>query len=244
MTKQGYLYLIILRESIRLKESVLKFGCTKNVKARCSQYPKGSKLLFSRYVNDYEKKEKEILKGLCKHFIQRKDYGSEYFEGNAADIEAYAYNQCTLAQDIFEIATDSCQSEMKAKTKTPKEKLVNKAKESKIQREAKIKDPDLVIQAFIESKQEGLHGRTVKASEVYMMFLNWLRENSTKYKCTSSQNALIRMMHTKYGFHTQPHQFEDGIAPAIVFQDITELKKKELKVLEDFIKSYMLFSDQ
>lgn len=101
MEKQGYLYLIITRESIRLKESVLKFGCSKNVHKRFKQYSKGSQLLFSLYVNDYEKKEKEILKELCKQFIQRKDYGSEYFEGNAADIGECVRNHCKLPVDIF-----------------------------------------------------------------------------------------------------------------------------------------------
>jgi hypothetical protein len=95
--KQGYIYLIIIRESLRLKESVLKFGCTKDIKKRCTQYPKGSQLLYCQYVDDYEKKESEILKELNKHYKQRKDYGLEYFEGDSIDMTEFIKKQVKLA---------------------------------------------------------------------------------------------------------------------------------------------------
>ena len=77
-----YVYLLRTREFIRLEENVFKIGRTTKLKQRFSQYPRSSELIRFWMVKDsvwVEKKIKEILK---EKFIQRMEYGFEWFEGD------------------------------------------------------------------------------------------------------------------------------------------------------------------
>jgi hypothetical protein len=79
----NYVYLLIEREFIKSGENVYKIGLTKQKELmRFSQYPKGSDLLLHSMCNNCRVTEKEIMKQFKQHFIQRNDYGTEYFEGN------------------------------------------------------------------------------------------------------------------------------------------------------------------
>lgn len=79
----GSLYLIRHREFIKNDENVIKFGRSTNVKKRISQYPKGSSLVFQKECAKHVEAETKLIKILSYKFIQRKDYGREYFEGDA-----------------------------------------------------------------------------------------------------------------------------------------------------------------
>lgn len=82
--KNGYLYIIKTRESVRMKENIYKIGCTGDIIRRYRQYPKGSKLIYTIIHYNYKKLEKEWINILNnnKLLMRRKDMGNEYYEGD------------------------------------------------------------------------------------------------------------------------------------------------------------------
>ncbi len=81
-TITNYIYLLQLREFIKTKENIYKVGRTsKQHLERFNQYPKGSLLLFQMICNCSKTMEIQILEIFKDKFIQRKDIGNEYFEG-------------------------------------------------------------------------------------------------------------------------------------------------------------------
>lgn len=78
-----YIYLLQEREFVHSKEQVIKVGKTKqkNGKRFC-QYPKGTVLLLQIICQDCDKTERTILTKFQTQYKQRKDIGSEYFEGD------------------------------------------------------------------------------------------------------------------------------------------------------------------
>jgi len=88
----GFIYLCRKREFERFDEDIYKSGRTKNELlengdvGRMSTYEKGVKQYAAFLVSDQVKAEKMVLKALNERFIQRSDYGTEYFEGNREDM--------------------------------------------------------------------------------------------------------------------------------------------------------------
>ena len=82
------IYLIHEREFINKNESVIKIGRTNNIAKRFLQYPKGSRLVFSIYVNptDLINMEKQLLYKFGGVFRARTDIGREYFEGDVNEM--------------------------------------------------------------------------------------------------------------------------------------------------------------
>ena len=79
----NYIYLLQEREFIKTNENIYKIGMTKKENyTRFNQYPNGSILLFQMICNDCKTMEKIILKTFYGNFKQRKEIGSEYFEGD------------------------------------------------------------------------------------------------------------------------------------------------------------------
>lgn len=78
-----YIYLLQTREFLRLNQPVYKIGrTTQSPDKRIGQYPKNSKLFLIMSVADCVEKETILLRLFRKEFLARKDYGSEYFEGD------------------------------------------------------------------------------------------------------------------------------------------------------------------
>jgi len=81
--EEHYIYLLHIREFIRTHENVYKIGKTTQPKGkRLSQYPKGSIVLCIIICKNCHKLEKEIIKLFKGKYVFRKDYGSEYFQGD------------------------------------------------------------------------------------------------------------------------------------------------------------------
>ena len=77
------IYLLIEREFLKSNLPIYKIGrSSQENDKRIKQYPKGSRLICLINVEDSKFMEKEII-SLFKHkYVQRRDIGSEYFEGN------------------------------------------------------------------------------------------------------------------------------------------------------------------
>jgi len=80
--KQGFLYILRTRESVRLDEPVYKVGKTYDMEQRFKQYPKGSELLKSIKVCERHIAEKVLLREFSSKFKTREEFGNEYFEGD------------------------------------------------------------------------------------------------------------------------------------------------------------------
>jgi len=93
-----YVYLIQLREFVRLKEPVYKIGRTKQHNfLRVKQYPKDSNVLYQLSCDDCIICENQIIQLFKTKYIQRSDIGTEYFEGDYK----------SMRDDIFEIIKET-----------------------------------------------------------------------------------------------------------------------------------------
>lgn len=88
-----YLYILIEREMIRLGESTVKIGKTgRTPEKRLKEYPNGSKLLGSVPVGDCNIAEKALICVFKSKFVQKTEYGVEYFNGNMDDMLGTFYD--------------------------------------------------------------------------------------------------------------------------------------------------------
>lgn len=79
----NYVYILQEREFVKSGEKIYKIGKSERpFSARVKQYPKNSILLGCLTCDDCGKCEKEMKKMFAIKYIQRKDIGLEYFEGN------------------------------------------------------------------------------------------------------------------------------------------------------------------
>lgn len=109
-----YIYLIRVRESVRLNEPVYKIGRTKQEGfERFKGYPKGSELYHYTVCNDCIKIETTLLRSFREKYIPRTDLGAEYFEGDWVkmrdDIHQTIHNSCVkegplIKQPLKEVA--------------------------------------------------------------------------------------------------------------------------------------------
>ena len=106
----NYIYLLKEREFIKTKEEIYKIGMTSKLNhVRFNQYPKGSVLLFQMICIDCKIIEKQIIKIFKETFINKKNIGSEYFEGNYEKMIDIIYstikNEKCVEKDIKTIIT-------------------------------------------------------------------------------------------------------------------------------------------
>ena len=86
-TKPQHVYMLQLREFIRINESTYKIGKTKRTpNERFNGYPKGSRVIQICEVRDCHLVEQEIIRKFTKRFLRKTEYGSEYFQGEEEDI--------------------------------------------------------------------------------------------------------------------------------------------------------------
>lgn len=108
----GYIYLIQEREFIKCKENVYKIGRTKKPNLqRYNQYPIGSELLVHIKCNNCDILERELIFKFKTKYIQRRDIGSEYFDGDCNCIVNDILTMI-LRNDIFSIPLDETNCEI------------------------------------------------------------------------------------------------------------------------------------
>lgn len=91
----GFVYVIHLREFLNSEQGVIKAGRTRDINARLRSYPKGSKYLSTAIVSNMFTAEARALLELRKCFTQRRDLGTEYFEGIVVDMLQCVRNVAT-----------------------------------------------------------------------------------------------------------------------------------------------------
>jgi hypothetical protein len=86
------IYLIHTRELRSLNEITYKIGRSYDLDVRITQYPKKSKIIFAINCENSVLCERELMKIFKSKFIQKLDYGTEYFEGDKKEMIKEIYN--------------------------------------------------------------------------------------------------------------------------------------------------------
>ena len=97
---KGSIYIIYTRACKNADEGVYKIGKTGDYIRRQSQYTKGGEMVFVANVNNRHESENLIKAGFSKEFVQRRDYGTEYFEGDI-------FEMVLLLKDILNTQIES-----------------------------------------------------------------------------------------------------------------------------------------
>jgi hypothetical protein len=99
--ENGYIYIILTRACKNGNEKIYKIGKSKDYEKRLKGYTKGSEFKLVIKVKDYHNCEKKIIKECIDKYIQRKDYGIEYFECNISNLYQTIKNQCEIIEEII-----------------------------------------------------------------------------------------------------------------------------------------------
>jgi hypothetical protein len=106
--KYNYIYLLQTREFVESGKPIYKLGkTTKPLLTRFNQYPKGSRLILQIECPDCDYCEKKLLELFRAKYVNKPDYGREYFEGNFInmlnDVTIFIINEYNLdAIKLFE----------------------------------------------------------------------------------------------------------------------------------------------
>jgi len=134
-----FIYLIHVRACVNSGESVFKLGKTIDFSKRIDGYDKGSIPLLSIFVRECDVFERVLIQMFAAKYKQRRDYGIEYFEGNAMSmisdiVEAVRIRQEDLAYTPALQPTAKClESDNTALIVKTRTKLINKL--NKVNRE-------------------------------------------------------------------------------------------------------------
>jgi len=188
----GYVYVIITREFLNALSPVLKIGYSINISHRLSQYPKGSRLLYTRFVENVKSKETEVLRMLQEGFQKRKDIGKEYFEGSPNAIINCVDSILSRDQvNVFEVQANATEEEM---THT----------------EGGFHDSDLAIRTFFTTYlKEHCISYFMPLGEIYQVFQEWMLDNaSRKSKKTISIERFCKGLKRNFNIERVMYQGE------------------------------------
>jgi hypothetical protein len=139
----NYIYLLQEREFIKTNEKIYKVGMTQKENfERFNQYPKGSVLLFQIICHDCKNMEVQVIKQFKEKFIQRKDIGSEYFEGNYKSMIDIIYSTVKSEEENVTTEIKQCEQQQmlseEAETKMHLKDLCKKLLEKNMKLNKKV----------------------------------------------------------------------------------------------------------
>lgn len=190
----GYIYAIHVREFIRTHENIIKIGRTEDIIQRFGDYPKGSRLLYTIYVSDQRQAEYNLIISMRQHFINRRDIGREYFQGNITTMIQHMMQTVSIPVDHF----------------APLPLLPQPKKEI-------IKDTDVIIRLFMEEYKERYEEKVVKSSQFYDDFMLWKKDQQAIQKSISHKRFSSGLKEL-YGAKLKSHRFDDGVHAAIYIE--------------------------
>lgn len=94
----GIIYLVYVREFLLQSIPIYKIGKTEDICTRLKQYPKGSILIYSCYSDNIKKSEDEIIELFSIKFKQRRDIGTESFEGDIKQMISFIHTIVNFTQ--------------------------------------------------------------------------------------------------------------------------------------------------
>jgi hypothetical protein len=208
--KSGHLYLIWEREFIKSGEKLFKIGRTDNIRRRLTQYPKGSRLLFSIYTPDCLTAERELIRKFKSTFDPRTDIGREYFGGESH----------TMIEIISEYVTNQLQNII----------VIDEDIDSMDSAAQDIKqDLTVAVMEYVTSMTGSLSGKKIRSRVVYKQFIDWIQEK--RYHVVVTHTKLTRELSRLYRTTESTFYFDDddgvGIEHCIAFPYMLARAKEE-----------------
>ena len=253
MNKSGYIYLIQLREFIRLNENIYKIGRTEQYDPldRIKGYPKKSKVILIKQCLNDVKTELLLINIFKDKYIQHTEYGREYFEGNYKDM-VKDIEEIINSQDANNVLVVSSQDDNNVLASNTQNKIDNI--ETKTNLSAPIKlhcDEDVIYFYNCINRNNKLKTRIINTCnniknneeimDKYFMYLHyelmmlqneysWILKDETHiyYKCESCD------MSNKSYFDFMPH-FVDCCNKS---QTNFNIKQKLMNEFENYHNSY------
>lgn len=101
----GYLYMIREREFVRLEENTYKIGRSKNFESRFQSYPKDSEVIGFFVLRDHINAETNLIRLFDSKFVQKKEYGREYYQGDPEQMKETFLQFCLEPHKVGTSAT-------------------------------------------------------------------------------------------------------------------------------------------
>lgn len=190
----GYIYLVLQREFINNQNHVYKFGRSHDASKRIKQYSRGSVCVYLSYVNEYKLVGQNLIAKLAEKFTQRKDIGTEYFEGPLHELII------TISEYII---SSNQQNGLNLTFENKKQKV--------------LMNTDLCICDFYNKKKKKYINRVrVKSPDVYKDFHKWLQFNDIQINV--SHKKFITLLKEMFNVQYEYHQFPDGLCASLLFK--------------------------
>jgi hypothetical protein len=236
-----YVYLIQEREFANSKEKIYKIGKSKQINfTRFMQYPKGSILISQITCHNCDSCESEMISFFKKKYIQRKDIGLEYFEGDyrymILDIQAIITKQWRNLLDLENDTEEEEEIEVQEDTEEEEEETEDESTFFEILTE-EIKPFYCDICKYFTSTNGNLQ-KHFKSSKHIINLQPQTVFHPSKYdceKCKKNYKGLSGLWrHNKV---CKPKTVEKKINQETLLntitkmnKDILELKKKKIKI--------------
>lgn len=226
---EGNLYLIHEREFIKTKEHVYKIGRAIDIRKRLLDYPNQSRLIFTMYTRKLDTVESELKKIFKQNFTQRKDIGTEYFEGNVHEMIQIICNHIISCNDCH-IITDMKEEKLKetAKKNTPRQKKSPKTK----------MDLSIACDEFVNENREEISTSSMPQDKLYKDFHAWA--HTKNYTVSLASQKLMKCMKSKYNAEIDTVQEADvGVINIIRFPNLMPDLQSPLDAVKNFINEYL-----
>ena len=156
MDSEEGVYLMHTREFIKSHEPIYKIGRSNILDNRVKQYPNGSNILLMIKCKNSILCENNLIKLFKEKFIQKKYYGTEYFEGNCYDM---IKEICNYIKNIDNNIDNNNNNNNNNNVIVVEEKKVAKVaeitkEEKKIAKVAKLKEEEKVAKKVIKLKED------------------------------------------------------------------------------------------
>ena len=232
LEKTDYIYLLIEREFSNSKEPIFKVGKTTKLNhIRFNQYLKNSVLLFQMICNDCNNMEKQIKDIFKKEFKQRKEIGSEYFEGKYQSMIDIIYNTIKNEKEVEKVVEEVEKEEVEKEEVEEVEKEHVKEEEytvdtyetwSSLNNIIKIIITNKNGDGFLKLKGEWWRPIGVKYEETLLGYIEYWNED-TCYRMIP-ENVLLTHNEMFNFIYNYKHEISGAI---ISHSDFCNLKYKE-----------------
>lgn len=186
-----YIYLLQVREFVNSGDPIYKVGMTrKKNHERFNQYPKGSILLFQMICNNSRVIENKIINKFKENFNQRKDIGTEYFEGEYNNMINVIFSLIKSENDertIYEITTSDLQEQNTSEVRPQSDHKATKLNKDGTPRKCNLTDEQKAIRAEILAK-----GRAIAHDRRRQLELNKKENPPTKKPKQTIQNDNVQ----------------------------------------------------
>ena len=132
----SFLYIIHTRECRRLNEDVYKIGRSEQCVTRVRSYGRGALVYLLVPVEDSKGAEKKVIQEFKKHFVQKKYYGTEYFEGNLREMQNI---MLTVSQYSFPVVNKNLE-DTETEDEDESEGILDESKSEDILDESEIEE--------------------------------------------------------------------------------------------------------